>query len=118
MRKLYRLLPLLCLIFAAGCSPVEKVKWGTVDLFGNRIKVRTIVSSIAGENGSVHWVRLEKINDDASDEVVATIRRGDGESKIHFLYDRSSGESRLINFMKNGEALSPFLIYKYLGINK
>lgn len=114
MRKIYIFLLFLCFAAVTACSPVEKVKWGSVDLFGNRIKVRTITSSIAGSSGSVAWGMGENINND-SDVVVATIRRGDDESMIHFLYNSSRKECTLTGFHKNGEAVSPFMIYKYLG---
>jgi hypothetical protein len=115
MKKIYIFLPVFCLLLSAGCSPVDQVKWGSVDLFGNQIKVRTITSSIAGRSGSVVWEKGEKSGDDSSEIVVATIRRGDEESRLHFLYNRDSRECTIINFKRNGEHLSPFMIYKYLG---
>ncbi len=115
MRKLNIFLPVFCLLLSAGCSPVDKVKWGSVDLFGNQIKVRTITSSIAGRSGSVVWDKGEKTGDDSLEIVVATIRRGDDESMLHFLYNSNNRECTIVNFKRNGEAISPFMIYKYLG---
>lgn len=104
-------------IFTSCITPVEKVKWGSIDLFGNRIKVRHITSAIAGRSGTVTWGYGESIDDD-SDIVTAKIIRGREESMLHFLYERNSRECRLMNFEKNGEAVSPFMIYKYLGKNR
>lgn len=118
MIKLNIFLSFLFLILFTGCSPVEKVKWGSVDLFGNQIKVRTITTSIAGRSGSVAWALEEKTGDDALEIVVATIRQGDEESMLHFLYNSDSRECTIVNFRKNGEAVSPFMIYKYLGRNR
>jgi len=118
MKKINIFLPVFCLMLLAGCSPVEKVKWGSVDLFGNQIKVRTITSSIAGRSGSVAWTLEDKTGDDASEIVVATIRQGDEESMLHFLYNSDSRECTIVNFRRNGEAVSPFMIYKYLGRNR
>jgi hypothetical protein len=105
-------------LLTACLTPVERVKWSSVDLFGNRIEVREITSAIAGNTGSVVWGYVESFNDDDSDIVTAKITRGKEESMLHFLYQRSSRECRLVNFEKNGETVSPFMVYKYLGNNR
>ena len=104
--------------FTACITPVERVKWSSVDLFGNRIEVRKITSAIAGSSGSVTWGYGGRIIEENSEIVTAKIIKGKEESVLHFLYQKSSSECRLINFEKNGEAVSPFMIYKYLGKNR
>ncbi len=117
MKKI-NLLYILALLIITGCSPLDKVKWGSVDLFGNEITVRKITTSIAGRTGTVNWAYGENLNSDGTDLVIATIRRGNDESMLHFMYDSRNSECRLVTFEKNGEAVSPFMIYKHLGKNR
>jgi hypothetical protein len=112
------LLYILILLIITGCSSIERVKWGSVDLFGNEITVRKITAAIAGNSGTVKWAYGEKSDSDGMDLVVATIRKGNDESMLHFIYDNINMKCRLVNFEKNGEAMSPFMIYKYLGKNR
>ena len=118
MNKLYILSLLVCAVILSGCSPVDKVKWGSVDLFGNEIKVRRITTAIAGSTGTVIWTNGDSSLSTGKDIIVATIKEGDNESMLHFEYDSIVRECRLINFEKNGEAVSPFMIYKHLGKNR
>ena len=118
MNKMYILCLLVCASIFTGCSPVDKVKWGSVDLFGNEIKVRKITTAVAGSTGTVIWTYGENLNSNGMDIIIATIKKGDDESMLHFEYNSISRECRLINFEKNGEAVSPFMIYKHLGKNR
>ena len=115
MNKLYILCLLVCALISSGCSPVDKVKWGSVDLFGNEIKVRKITTAIAGSTGTVIWTNGVNSKSTGKDIIVATIKEGADESMLQFEYDRMGRECRLISFEKNGEAVSPFMIYKHLA---
>ena len=105
-------------LFFTGCSPVEKVKWSRVDLLGNEIPVRRIVSSLSGSGGEVKWTHQQQIVYNGCDIVSARVNRKGTLFLLSFSRDRESGECRLAGYSINGKPESPLFIYRYLTVNR
>jgi len=105
-------------LFFTGCSPVEKVKWSRVDLLGNEIPVRRIVSSLSGSGGKVKWTHQQLIVCDGCDIISARINRKGTVFVLSFSRDRESGECSLVEYSINGKPESPLFIYRYLSVNR
>ncbi len=115
MKRLYISAAALILFSFVSCSPVDRVKWGSVDLFGNEIRVSRIVGAMAGSNGRVNWSSQGRDVRSGHEIVMASIKRPGMNSLLRFIYDSDKGVSHVIHFEENGEALPPFLIYSRLN---
>ncbi len=123
MKKIIMNLKLIIIIAAAalcltGCSPVDKVKWSRVDLLGNEIPVRRIVSSLSGSGGQVKWTHHQQIVYNDCDIVSAKVYRKETVFVVSFVHDRQTGQCRLVEYSVNGKPESPLFIYRYLSVNR
>jgi len=120
MKSKYKvLLPLIIAAFLfSGCSPVDRVKWSKIDLLGNQIPVRRIVSGLSGVNGEAVWTHNRNITYQDSDVVTANIKGRSALYVVSFGYNRKSGECKLIEYKVNGKNESPLFIYKFLTANR
>ncbi len=113
-----KILIMLIALSAAGCSPVDKVKWSRIDLLGNEIPVRRIVSSLSGSGGDVEWKHHQQIVYNDCDVVSAKVARKETVFTLSFVHDRKTGECRLVEYSVNGKPESPLFIYRYLSVNR
>ena len=105
-------------ITLTSCSPVDKVKWSSIDLLGNDIPVWRIVRGLSGSNGTVVWSQEKQTAVKEWDVVSAKISRKDRQFLLLFSYDRKERECRLVEYRINGKPESPFYIYKYVTLTR
>jgi len=113
----------LILIAAAAltftsCSPVDKVKWSSIDLLGNDIPVWRIVRGLSGGKGTVKWSEEKQTVMKDWDVVSAKISGKNRQFLLLFSYDRKEKECRLIEYRINGKQESPFYIYQYVTLTR
>jgi len=117
MKIKYTFLIISAFLFT-GCSPVDKVKWSKIDLLGNEIYVKKIISMIQGNTGKVVWEQHPQGFNKECDIVSASINRKGTPFFLKFSYDRSKKECALIEYRVNGKPESPLYIYLFLSANK
>jgi len=105
-------------LILTSCSPVDKVKWSSIDLLGNDIPVWRIIRGLSGSNGTVVWSEEKQTAVKEWDVVSAKISRKDRQFLLLFSYDRKEKECRLVEYRINGKQESPFYIYKYVTLTR